>query len=135
MMTNTDAERVSEPDDQHRFVVVSADYSRPFMVGAYPTLQNAILAQGGSPAKWHIFERHPAADIIEAQSKALAEAREALKPFAEFVPDFFDDGYQDDDIVSITSHHGGLDLTLTVGDFRRARAAATPTPENPNERR
>lgn len=62
-------------------------------------------------------------DIIEAQSKALAEAREALKPFAEFVPDFFDDGHQDDDIVSITSHHGGLDLTLTVDDFRRARAA------------
>lgn len=72
--TNTDAERLSEPDDQHRFVVVSADYSRPFMVGAYPMLQNAILAQGGSPAKWHIFERHPAADIIEAQSKALAAA-------------------------------------------------------------
>jgi hypothetical protein len=63
-----------------------------------------------------------AASIIEAQSKALAEARVALKPFAEFVPDFFDDGYQDDDIVSITSHHGGLDLTLTVGDFRRALA-------------
>lgn len=47
-------------DDPHRFAVVSADYCRPFLLGAYPTLNNAIKAQCGSPEKWHIFQRHPA---------------------------------------------------------------------------
>lgn len=65
-----------------------------------------------------------AADLRAIISNAERErdaAREALMPFAEFVPDFFDDGYQDDDIVKVESHHGDLDLTLTVADFRRAR--------------
>lgn len=44
-------------DDLHRFVVVSSDYSHPFMAGAYPTLERAIRAQGGHPDRWEIFER------------------------------------------------------------------------------
>lgn len=61
------------------------------------------------------------ATLIRSLRDERDAAREALMPFAEFVPDFFDDGYQDGDIVKVESHHGGLDLTLTVADFRRAR--------------
>ena len=64
---------------------------------------------------------HEAATLIRSLRDERDAAREALMPFAEFVPDFFDDGYQDGDIVKVESHHGGLDLTLTVADFRRAR--------------
>jgi len=48
---------VKVANDPHRFAVVSADYARPFLLGAYPALENAIKAQCGSPEKWHIFER------------------------------------------------------------------------------
>jgi Arc/MetJ-type ribon-helix-helix transcriptional regulator len=119
-MTN-DAERVSD-------IVARLRHPRHIPQKEYGTASAFVMETVGQMRR----ERAEAADIIEAQSKALAEAREALKPFAEFVPDFFDDGHQDDDIVSITSHHGGLDLTLTVDDFRRAHALTTPTPENPN---
>lgn len=59
---------VKMENDQHRFAVVSADYSRPFLVGAYPKLENALKAQCGSPEKWHIFERC----AIEAPSEGEA---------------------------------------------------------------
>jgi len=55
-----------------------------------------------------------------------------LKAFADFVPDFFDDGYQDDDVVSITSEHGSLDLTLCVADFRRARSTLSTEDSQPS---
>ena len=60
-------------------------------------------------------------DLDREAAERLSTLEAALRPFAEFVPDFFDDGYQDGDIVKVESHHGGLDLTLTVADFRRAR--------------
>lgn len=65
-------------NDLHRFVVVSAEYCRPFLLGAYPTLDNAITAQCGSPEKWHIFERHPAPDLA-AEVKKLRKQVETFK--------------------------------------------------------
>jgi hypothetical protein len=48
----------AEPrNDPHRYAVVSADFTRPFLLGAYQTLAAATLAQCGSPAKWPIYER------------------------------------------------------------------------------
>lgn len=41
--------------DPHRYAVTSSDYSRPYLLGAYPTLDKAELAQGGKPDKWDIF--------------------------------------------------------------------------------
>lgn len=47
----------AEGCDPHRFAVLSADFSRPFLLGAYPTIENAVQAQCGSPDKWPIYER------------------------------------------------------------------------------
>lgn len=58
-------------NDPHRFVVVSADYSRPFLAGAYPKLENALKAQCGSPEKWHIFERY-AIEAPAGEGEAVA---------------------------------------------------------------
>ncbi len=57
-------------NDPHRFAVVHSDYSRPFLLGAYPTLGNAVKAQCGSPEKWHIFERHLAHPATPAPVEA-----------------------------------------------------------------
>lgn len=43
--------------DEHRYAVVSANFVRPFLLGAYATLEAAQLAQCGSPEKWLIYER------------------------------------------------------------------------------
>lgn len=41
--------------DPHRYAVTSSDYSRPFLLGAYPTLEGALKAQNGKPDLWEIF--------------------------------------------------------------------------------
>ena len=63
-------------DHWHRFAVVSADYSRPFLLGAYDTLEAAILAQGGKSDKWHIFACVPSpADALAARNRRDAQMR------------------------------------------------------------
>lgn len=64
--------------------------------------------------------------LLQRSRDHVDRLKEALEPLADFVPDFFDDGCDDADVVSLTSRHGNLDLTLTVGDFRRARQALSP---------
>lgn len=60
--------------------------------------------------------------------KAEESMREALAPFADFVPDFIDDGYEDGDPVSVHGVNGNIDLTLKAGDFRRAATAIRALP-------
>lgn len=47
--------------DDHHFAVVSANFARPFLLGAYATMEAATLAQCGQPDRWLIYERAPAA--------------------------------------------------------------------------
>ena len=62
------ASEVDDPD--HQYAVVSSNYSRPFLVGAYPTLDAALLAQDGEPDRWHIYRRLPAApDAADSNAK------------------------------------------------------------------
>ncbi len=63
-----DAGEGDDPD--HQYAVVSANYARPFLAGAYPTLDAALLAQDGKPERWHIYRRisatpSPAVDVKE----------------------------------------------------------------------
>jgi hypothetical protein len=46
-------------DNLHRYAVVSSDYTRPFLLGAYPTMERAIKACGGRRDLWDIFEMLP----------------------------------------------------------------------------
>lgn len=48
---------VNRPDKFHQFAVASTDYSRPYLLGCYQTLEAALKAQGGKPEKWDIFVR------------------------------------------------------------------------------
>lgn len=58
-------------DDPHRFAVVSANFVRPFLLGAYGTMGAAQKAQCGSPDKWLIYERAvPYAERAEAVTDA-----------------------------------------------------------------
>ncbi|MGN6146289.1 MAG: hypothetical protein ACTHOP_22170 [Mesorhizobium sp.] len=47
--------------DDHRFAVVSSDFSRPYLLGAYATIEAATKAQCGNPDQWPVYERIPAA--------------------------------------------------------------------------
>ncbi|WP_438852746.1 hypothetical protein [Brevundimonas nasdae] len=75
------ARKLSERDI-HRFAVVSSDYSRPFMAGAYETLEAAIRAQCMSPEKWPIYERVRPAPSQQPADDKLAKAVDALEPLA-----------------------------------------------------
>jgi len=55
-----DAPSSQTPDDLRRFAVVSSDFSRPFLLGAYETLAAAEKAQCDNPERWPIYERMPA---------------------------------------------------------------------------
>jgi hypothetical protein len=74
---------MSDVDDIHRFAVVSADFSKPFLLGAYPTLDRAVMAQCGSPEKWPIYEaagyRYAPAAEITALREQLAQMKSALE--------------------------------------------------------
>jgi hypothetical protein len=68
--------------DPHRFAVVSSDFSRPFLLGAYETMNSAEKAQCGSPEKWFIYER--VTDAISqhdpATSRPDTDLRDLEKP-------------------------------------------------------
>jgi hypothetical protein len=65
---------VEDPD--HQYAVVSADYRRPFLAGAYATLEAALLAQDGKPDRWHIYHRLTAT-VAAANDEAFARGVEA----------------------------------------------------------
>jgi hypothetical protein len=65
---------VEDPD--HQYAVVSADYRRPFLAGAYATLEAALRAQDGKPDRWHIYHRL-AATVAAANDEAFARGVEA----------------------------------------------------------
>ena len=73
------ASEVDDPD--HQYAVVSSNYSRPFLVGAYPTLDAALLAQDGEPDRWHIYRRLPAAP--DAAASEAGEAGEDMDSFRD----------------------------------------------------
>lgn len=65
---------VEDPD--HQYAVVSADYCRPFLAGAYATLEAALRAQNGKPDRWHIYHRlaaTPTHPTLSEDLRALSE--------------------------------------------------------------
>lgn len=68
-----DAAASASDDPDHQYAVVSSNYVRPFLAGAYPTLEAAVRAQCGKPDLWHIYRRLPA-----APDAAASEAGEPI---------------------------------------------------------
>jgi hypothetical protein len=69
--------------DDHLYAVVSSDYDHPFFLGAYATLERAVLAQGGKPDKWDIFVKlgTPAPVPADAEPETVAHEIFSPKPF------------------------------------------------------
>lgn len=63
--------QVNLPDALHQYAVTSTNYGRPFLLGCYETLDQALKAQGGKPEKWDIFVRYatPPADALAARAE------------------------------------------------------------------
>jgi hypothetical protein len=73
----------------------------------------------------HVTVAAEAADTIEALRSQLAEAREALKPFAEIANEYTD---AEDDTFQVWRDFDVLGATLPLRNFRRARAVlSTPS--------
>lgn len=114
-MTN-DAERVSD--------IVPVAWR---VVGLAGPLHAAITGNPETAEGWRAsnFQVEPlyTADIIEAQSKALAEARGALQPFADAAADLPEHIHDMVPIVLMTDAEDNPADIVHIGDFRRALQA------------
>lgn len=99
-------------NDPHRFAVVSSDYFRPFLLGIYPAIENAVLAQCGSPDKWHIYERYAASPQPPQQQPVLVARNSAGEERAMLR---LDEGWVIGDFAETVNGWLAADPTRVVG--------------------
>lgn len=96
-------------------------------------IYQVLSGSTGEPGTWNGAE--PARQFVAAAQERIAELEGALKPFAE-AGDIFEaratvQVQVDDDPVHSWTHHKVGTRTITVGDFRIARATLSPAVKEP----